>query len=286
MTAAPEMFSRFGDQNPNRPDSRFECNAQRTVPAGGALAGLLLHDSVTPLDWNLRALPTPGFYTASRQNPFQMTVGALTVPSTMALALCEYRFRLYRFDGLNPGDAVPLEDRRLSLEVGNYTSISNFAQRGNILMQIIPAVPPVENQNLTGTFAGTPTGGTVGMGGRLQGRLSSTVAIENLYGPGGMNNVFSSAAPALAMPGVNTRQFVTSAQGNALIPNSNDPQQGPERLPFTYYVTENQSISLDITVFGTVRTPINFIEGVIAGYLMPMNSLRALLEKLRPCEGT
>lgn len=264
------------------------CDATRTVPAGGALAGLLLHDSITPFQWILRILPTAAFFMASRENVLTVPIGSTTVPERQALAVGEYRFRVYRFDGLNPGDAVPLEDRRLSLEVGNYVSISSSVQKGNILTQIVPAVPPSNGQNYTGQFAGVVTGGTTSINRPPQGpplRNAGPVGnVSNIYGSSGSNNVFSSIAPALIFPAVNTRQFVRP-RGASLLPNSNDPQQGPERLPFTYYAMENQTVNMELSVFAAVKTPIAFIEATIAGYQIPLETLRAFLEKVRPCDG-
>jgi len=280
------LINQFLTQNPdlNGPQSKFECAAERIVPAGGALAGLLLHDSVVPFEWTFRQLPPAGLFTATRQNPCQVTLGAATVPQQMGLALAEYRFRLYRFDGLVPGEAVPLEDRRQSLTLGNYLAISQFTQRGNTSNQIIPALGRFQENPI---FQGMPTGGTVGDGTRPSGGPPTTFPglIPDPYAIGGTSTVTSTLGGPLNLPFVNTQQFVTAAQGAALMPQSQDPAQGPSRLPFTYYVAENTPVSLQVTAFAPVRVPLAFLEGVLSGYLMSWNALKALMDEVKPCMG-
>lgn len=272
----------FEQANPEVPVT-FGCNATRTVPAGGALAGLLLHDSMIPFEMLYRVLPDPGIHSASMSRPVIMTIGAFTVPKEMALALAEYRFRPYRFDGLIPGDAVPLEDRRLSLEIGNQVSIMGGVQRGNVNAQIVPGpLPPPQNT----TFAGNANPGTPGDASRPGGRLATfSGVVPNPYAIAQVRSGVGGAPPALRFPRVNPNQFVLTAAGASLIPQSADPTQGAERLPFTYYVPENTPVSLVQTVFSPVRIPMNFFEGVLSGFLMATRTLQALLREVAPCQG-
>jgi hypothetical protein len=277
----PDLRTGFQRANPHV-STRWDCEATRIVPAGGALAGLLLHDSVTPFQSIFRILPPGGVFVARRDRPVVMTIGAFTVPKQMGLALAEYRFRPYRFDGVVPGDAVPLEDRRLSLEIGNTIPLAAALQKGNIQAQIIPGPLPPPQQT---TFAGTANPGTPGDASQLQGALATL--------PGQIPSPYSTASgisaggppPALYFPVNNPNQFVLSAQGAALIPQSDAPTQGSERLPFTYYVPENTPVSLQVTVFAPIRIPIAFFEGVLSGLLMNINAMQALLEEVRPCQG-
>lgn len=282
MTSPANLARLFQSENPNA-QTRFECDATRIVPAGGALSGLLLHDSVTPFQSIYRVLPPGGVFTARKDRPVVMTIGAFTVPKTMALALAEYRFRPYRFDGLVPGDAVPLEDRRLSLEIGNTLPLSASLQKGNITAQIIPGpLPPPQAT----TFAGTANPGTPSLSTGITGSLATFPGqIPSPYAPASGGGGAAGPAPALYFPPTNPNQFVLSAQGAALIPQSSDPTQGSERLPFTYYVPENTPVSLQVTVFAPIRIPIAFFEGVLSGLLMSMNTMQALLEQVRPCQG-
>lgn len=274
-----ELVAGFERQNPG---ANFDCNATRTIPAGGALAGLLLHPSVIPFQQIFRVNPPTGIFSASKSRPVIMTIGAFVVPAQMMLALAEYRFRPYRFDGLLPGDAVPLEDRRLSLEIGNTVPISASSQRGNISAQIIPGTLPRPQDT---TFAGMNAGAAVG-GQPLFGELATFEGEPpNIYTTGEATDARGVAPPVAYVQPVNPKQFVLSAQGDALIPSSNDPTQGSERLPFTYYVPERTPVSLQVTVFAPIRTPIAFFEGVLMGVLADTRALEAFLEQVRPCQG-
>jgi len=271
----------FEQQNP-LVETRFECDATRTVPAGGALAGLLLHDSMIPFQFLFRVLPDPGIHTATRSQPCIMTLGAFTVPHQQSLLLTEYRFRLYRFDGLIPGDAVPLEDRRLSLEIGNTVPINGFVQRSNLRAQIIPGPLPPATQTM---FQPNPNPGTPGDASRPAGQVAAFPGtIPDPYAVSSPITSSLAAAP-VTFPIVNPNQFVMSGAGSSLIPNSNDPTQGSERMPYTMYVPEDATVSLQTTAFAPVRIPLAFIEGVLSGFLMEARTMQALLEKVRPCQG-
>lgn len=274
-----ELAAGFQRENPR---AVFDCNASRTIPAGGALAGLLLHPSVTPFQQIFRVNPVGGIFTASLSRPVVMTIGSFVVPRQMTLALAEYRFRPYRFDGLIPGDAVPLEDRRLSLEIGNTVPISANLQKGNISAQIIPGKLP----NPTDTTFANINAGTASDAAPLFGELATFEGLPpNIYSTAEARDARNVAPPVAYIPPVNPKQFVLSAQGDSLIPNSNDPTQGAERLPFTYYVPENTPVSLQVTVFAPIRIPIAFFEGVIMGVLADARALSAFLEQVRPCQG-
>ena len=280
--AALSALQAFGTQNPHL-DTRFQCDATRTIPAGGALAGLLLHDSVIPLQFLFRVLPDPGIFTATKSQPCIMTLGAFTVPKEQMLFLAEYRFRLYRFDGLIPGDAVPLEDRRLSLEIGNTVPINAMVQRSNLRAQIIPGPLPPSTQTM---FQPVPNPGTPGDSSVPFGQVTAFPGtLPNPYGP--VSPITSGlAAPPATFPIVNPNQFVNSSAGASLIPNSNDPTQGAERMPYTMYVPETATVSLQTVAFAPVRVPLAFMEGVLAGFLVSARTGQALLEKVRPCQGT
>jgi len=262
-------------------DTRFQCDATRTVPAGGALAGLLLHDSMIPFQFLFRVLPDQGIHTATKSQPCIISIGSFTVPKQQMLLLTEYRFRLYRFDGLIPGDAVPLEDRRLSLEIGNTVPVNATVQRSNLRAQIIPGPIPLPTQTM---FQPNPNPGTPGDASRPFGSVATFPGtLPNPYGPASILSVL--AAPPVVFPEINPNQFVMSAGGGALIPNSNDPTQGSERLPYTMYVPEDATVTLQTTAFAPVRIPLAFIEGVLSGFLMESRTAQALIQQVRPCQG-
>jgi len=161
--------------------------------------------------------------------------------------------------------------------------IMGAVQRGNVNAQIIPGkLPPPQAT----TFAGNANPGTPGDASRLNGKLATFVGqIPTPYGTVQAVSGVGGPSPALKFPAINPNQFVLTAAGASLIPQSNDPTQGSERLPFTYYVPENTPVSLVQTVFSPIRIPLAFFEGVLSGILMPTRTMQALIEKVRPCEG-
>lgn len=277
---APARFGFGAPRAAPPPGTTGACEADRVLPAGGALAELLLHDTFTPFQRIYRVIPDDGIYEATRSRPVQFVLGSFTVPQQMALAVAEYRFRPYRFDGVIAGDAVPLEDFRGSLEIGNFISSSIVTQSTNLDAQQIPGAPQ------PGTpYQGIVSGGTVFGGQPTQGQSTPVpTTLQTIYGPGAVL-INNPNRPALTQPLNNPSQYVITAQGAGLMPQSPNPQQGPQKLPFTYYVNEAQPVTLFITVFAPVKIPIAFFEGVLAGFLMPKNALQLLLDGVKPCQG-
>ena len=283
MSAAPGLYGTFAaQQRPSGDRVAARCGADRVLMAGGAFADLLLHPVYTPFQRIFRALPTDAIFQASRAQPAQIELGSVTVPAQMSLALCEYSFRPYRFDGVIAGDAVPLEEYRGSLEIANLVSLGIVNQPGNISAQAVPAVPPAQAT----AYDGIVSGGAVIGGAPTQGESSSFPGVLNsIYGPGSLI-INNPTQPALNQPALNPNQFITTVQGAAsIIPQRPELQQGPNKFPFTYLVNESQPVTLLVTVFAPVRVPIAFFEGTLSGYLVPKNTVEALLEGMKPCQG-
>ena len=263
----------------NLPTS-FGCNAERVVQAGGALSTKLLHPDIRPFSRTFRRAPSSGLYMATKNRPYQLTLGAFIVPPQTVLALQGAKFQPYRFDALAPGDGVPLEDRRLALSLGYDITLSTAERQGNIETQIIPGSPNIlatptypNSTPSTVTFPAFPTVATRG---------DSPVGplIPTAYGvvdPGFDATLIGQQSSA---PG----QFVlTVGAGGALMAQTEKSKQGPDDMPFTYFVNENQNVTLTAVAFAPVRIPISFLEGIITGYLLPKTTADALLQKMRPC---
>lgn len=266
------------EQPAQRAGGASVCDATRTVTAGGAFTTQLLSKDFTPFERNYRVLPEAGLMTASQSRPIQFTLGSFLVPPTMVLALGEYRFRPYRFEGLIPGEAVPFEDYRLSLAVGNDMTVQGQNRLGNLRMQILPALPTAVNP-ATQPFQ---TGGTL---------MMPATAVPSVTGP--LEYPFTALqvpslqqGPALAPnPFQNATQFVTTLSGASLVPQRPDGQLGPSKLPFTYFVPENSTAVMTVVIFAPIRTPVAFFEGVLSGYLVAQNAMKAMMDKVRPCTG-
>lgn len=258
---------------------QFTCRADRVVQAGGALATRIVHPDAKPFEYVFRKSPTMGLYTATKQRPYQFVLGAYTVPVGMVLAVVNIVFQPYRFDGLIAGEAVPLENRRLSLSIGYDVTFATVSRQGVVQVEMLPAEPdingnpPFPNQ-LSGSGAiAFPALPTVSPNGE------STVHFRTAYG-----NVTPPFAQGAAETGVKPTQFIlTAAAGGALLPQTQAPKQGAQDMPFTYYANEKEAIALSVVAFAQVRIPIAFFEGTISGYLMPKTELNAMLDRMRPC---
>ncbi len=264
---------------PQNVPQQFSCDADRVVQAGGALASRLVHPDVRPFSYTFRKAPDMGLYTATKRAPYQFVLGAYTVPPGQALAVAGVVYQPYRFDGVIAGEAVPLEDRRLPLSIGYDLTFASTSRQGVLQNETIPAAvslnkAPSFPNFLSGAgaiaFPELPTRSTLG---------ESTVQFRTAYG--------AAAAPiaqSAAQTGVQPQQFITAATaGNALLPQTQEPKQGTQDMPFTYYANEGEGVALWVVAFAPVRIPIAFFEGPLTGYLMPRTTLNALLDRMRPC---
>jgi hypothetical protein len=276
MGSFPQLVPQTFPGGPRNMPSQFNCDAERMVLAGGALASHLLAPEIVPLERVFRKAPETGIYTASRQKPCSMVLGAFSVPKEYVLALCQTVLQPYRFDGVATGDAVPVENRRLALSLAYDLTVGTTGRPGNLQAELIPGAPgilktlPFPSMNAGFGFPSMPSRSPNGEGTFVSSPYGTTLA------PGFTNN--------LGPTGPDPSQFVMAAAGaGALMPQTQDDKQGPSDMPFTYYINENDSVSLSVVAFGPVKIPLAFIEATLTGYLVPKTSLTAMLEKMRPC---
>lgn len=266
----------------NQPNT-FDCAADRVIPAGGALASHLLSPEVVPFSRIRRLLSSPGMYTARKGRPYQAVVFAYTVPQQTTLALCGATTRLYTFDPLAAGDAVPLENRRLALSIGYDLTFATAHRPGNIEAGLIPIEPDIRKNvaypNLPAQSVGFPPLPSRSTNGDASVFLQN---IDTAYGQAQFVQQQIDPTPGNATP-ANPNQFVLTAGGGGVQPQTQESKQGPEDMPFTYLVNEGESVTLSVVAFGPVRIPIAFVEAELVGYLMPKTTLDALLQRMRPC---
>jgi hypothetical protein len=274
----------FNLPRPGEPQGPRCTSAQRVVQAGGFLADMLLPEGYAPFERIFRRLPDDGIFSASRTNPLTMEVGAFTVPPQQALIIAEYGYTIFRFNGAIAGDYLPMESGRLALSVGTDLNFSQF-RRGNVVFEIVPVPPPTQNLD---AFNQVPTGGTAFPATSVSFTPGSVGAVT-LYPAGATaqpNPPGSQITPPSAPPSIFQQvasAIKTQSAGSALQPNNGREQQGPQKFPFSFIVDENNSVQLRITLFGAINVPVAFFESRIAGYLMSINDLKALLEGVRPC---
>lgn len=252
----------------------------RTVPAGGCLSGSLLPEVFTPLEHVFRKLPQEGIYEATRQRPYQFEMGAFTVPRSMGFIFSEYNFQIFRQNGAVAGDAVPVEDRRLSLQVGYDVNIDR-SRRGNIEVQIVPILPSEIDKMAAAGVVTPPTVDFQAPQVTFPQQVVAGVVLPNVYGAPGAPG--TGVSPQTGWEVQDAQSHIdASAAGSALLPQESKVQ-GPSQCPFTYILNANQSVQLRITVFAPVRIPVAFFESRILGYVVPKNAMASFLKGIDPC---
>ena len=115
------------------------CNAERVQLAGGFIASLLVNPMLVPFEQLYRREADEGMFLdeVSPENPFAFELGAFRVPADMALLIFDIRPDIYRFSGVDAGDAVPVEARRYSSQLGFDLTVDQQRQ-GNTLFQLNP----------------------------------------------------------------------------------------------------------------------------------------------------
>lgn len=129
---------------PPRPDEGAAtrggpCAEQRVQLAGGLLNSLIVHPSVVPFEQLYRRLPEEGMFspTVSASRPFTFELGAFRVPDRMAVLLFDLRPDIFRFSGVDPGDFIPIEERRFASIMGFEITVDQRIP-GNVQYQLDP----------------------------------------------------------------------------------------------------------------------------------------------------
>lgn len=229
----------------------LRARASRTVLAGGALNDVLTDDrQTTPFEQLFRRLPEDGIHdpTVSPTQPFKFECGAFRVPPQQALLLFDLRPDIYRFSGVDPNDAVPVESRRFGTQVGYEVTIDGN-HPGNTRFELEPVRRQEGKEFL-------PNQGTdaVDNPGRLPPSSAFVQARANRFG-------------------------AASGAGTALLPQR-PFRYGPSSLPLTLVVLENQSFAIHVVVFKPIQTPIAFFEFDMAGILAPITLAGAMLDAI------
>jgi hypothetical protein len=151
----------------------------------------------------------------------------------MALLIFDLRPDIYRFSGVDPGDFVPIEERRFGSIMGFDITVDQRRQ-GQMLFELDPVpIQRTSQQAFVSSNEVTPTAN------------ASQFAI-------GRAGSFSNAA------GV----------GNALQPQR-PTRYGALSIPFTLYAKSKQTVQARCVIFRPIPAPIAFIEYDMAGILVP-----------------
>jgi hypothetical protein len=227
--------------------------AQRVQLAGGELNALLVHPEILPFEQLYRRLPEEGMFNAgvSPETPFTFELGAFRVPDTFELLMFDLRPDIYRFNGVDPGDTVPVEARRFSSIMGFEITIDQ-RHVGNVRFELDPV--PIQS---------TPQAFTP------QIRVGEFGALLGETPPSRFNlasaNSFANAA------------------GAGLSLNPQRPHRyGPLSVPFTLYARSGQTVQIRCVIFRPVPSPIAFIEYDIGGLLLPDEWVTSMTECMKP----
>lgn len=220
---------------PNAPEREFD--AARVVSAGGDLVSQIAPETLPPFEELYRREPEEGMYSplVSPSRPFVFELGAFTVPERMTLMIFNIRPDVYRFSGVNSGDFMPIEARRLGSIMGFELTI-NQAHPGNINFQINPV--PIQN--------------------------SSQQAFQS-------NNVNSPANGTQFAVGRASQNANSQGTSTMILPQRPERFGAPAPIPFTLYVKAGQTVQARCNIFRPVPLPLAFIEFDMTGLLVPDN---------------
>jgi len=226
------------------------CRAQRVQLAGGALNTVLLDETTQPFEQLFRRLPSQGIHSTSisPDRPFKVELGSFQVPRQTALVVFDFRPDIYRFSGIDPNDAMPVESRRFASQVG-YDLTIDHNRPANLKFELEP-IPRQEG-------------------------LAFALGRDINENPG--------AIPSQAAFDQVQRNSFGAAAGSGLSTLPQRPARyGAPDLPLSLIVRETQVVSFEALIFKPIQSPIAFFEMDMAGILVPMNLLGKLLDCMKP----
>lgn len=223
-------------------------DTERFVEAGGDLYSQTLHPGIIPFEQLYRRLPEEGMFSlsVSPSNPFAFELGAFQVPSKMALLIYDLRPDIYRFNGVDPGDYLPIEARRFGSLMGFDLTIDQ-QRKGEVQFEIDPV--PIQRQS------------------------QQAFPNQNLNQPSANTSQQAVAEfSSFANP---------SGAGNALLPQR-PTRFGALNIPFTLWASSGQTVQVRCVIFRPVPSPIAFIEYDIGGVLVPQYWADNMKEIIKP----
>jgi len=212
------------------PGSGTRIQTVRAQPPGGALMGYMQSQAVLWFEQLYRKLPPEGMFGATPSRPVRFTMGAFRVPKSMVLVVQDYAFDIYRFSGAAAGDYVPIEENRLSTQIGWDIQVDSD-RPANLSFQIIPQVQSQSQPTFATIAPGVPA---------QQWQFDEVRALQN-QGPAG---------PALSM-----------------MPQRRH-RPGLMKLSNQYVARAGQVLQVTCSVINAVPIPIAFFEAGVTGLLI------------------
>lgn len=253
-----------------QPTGAFVLGAHRFTLVGGELLSRIVDPQFTVFEQLYRRYPNEAVYAATPERNARFTLGTFQVPTAMAFVMTDYRFDIYRQNGATPGDYVPIEERRLSTQVGYDVSVNAF-RRDNINYQLDPSAITAANK---ARAPGAPFGGSIDNGATFNGLQPAPSGWPMSSPPRGSNAAQRARARQRAVTG-------PSGVGTATLPQRTE-HVGARNLPYTMIVKETDVVSFDVVVWRPIPIPLAFFEVTCAGLLMPAQDLSSYLLGARP----
>lgn len=127
---------------------------------GGDLLMKFAHPVPDTVEVQFRTLPQAGWYapTVSPTSPVTFETGVFEVPKGMQLWVFDYEFVPFRQSGLDPNDAVMVEDGRFSTMLGFDLTV-NGRRSARLFFQLDPVPAGTQRNAFSGSpFIGAPGG--------------------------------------------------------------------------------------------------------------------------------
>ena len=224
----------FGAAKPQpQPMSSLIIDTVRAQKPGGELLGYVQAESLLYFEQLYRVIPPKGFSKATPQKPVTFVMGAFRVPRSQVLVIEDYSFDIYRFSGLGAGEFLPLEENRLSTQVGWDIKV-NEKRPGSLSYQIIPQV---QTQSQAAFASTNPLAAP-------QQWEFDQVRAQELQGPAG---------PALS-----------------LMPQRHH-RRGLVKISNQYVARSGDTLIVSCSIINPISIPLAFFEANVMGLLFPQN---------------
>lgn len=219
---------------------------QKVIFTGGALTPRLTHPMFTFFEQVWRRLPEQGIHSSATNpsQPLSIALGSFRVPHNQNLLLFDLRPDIYTYSGADPNDYVPVEPRRFAGQIGWDVTVDG-QRPGNTRYELQP-IPRQPDQTTQGSSQ-----------------------------PG-------STATAAEFAAARANQFGAALGAGLALQPQRHQRYGPESMPLTLWLRENQTFRATAGIFRRILSPIAFFEYDLAGILMPATVAADIFNAIAP----
>lgn len=209
--------------------------SMRAQQPGGELMAYVQSQEIQYFEQLYRKLPPDGMYAATPNKPETFTMGVFKVPESMVLVIVDFAFDIYRFSGAAASDFFPIENKRLSTQVGWDITVNNTRPGQQLSFQLIPAVQTQSQQAFAQKNLLAPA----------QPWQFDQIRASQSQGPAG---------PALSM-----------------MPQRHH-RDGQVKVSSNYVARSSSELIVTCSIINEIPIPVAFFEANIMGMLMPQNT--------------